>query len=195
MPLSSALLHFTKTREDGRREIHTVELSKRISAFEEHIKLEENAIKELQMKWETIVGEIWKCGEDILGSEGMNHFLIMNKSRIQEKATDVDEENSLFVPEEGYKEVAAVVEEAVKSKKKVSFKDLPPAPQFLTTRSALPEIAFAPKMAASEIESMEEKVENLGAKHIDDLQKLYRDQHKWYKMKSKKIRDAVMHDD
>lgn len=193
MPMGEAILHFNKVQKDGTKKTHSMEFKLRISQFDAYIKQEEKKLMELQRQWETIVGEIYKCGTEILGIEAMDQFLGEGSG---DKDKEFDEENTLFVPEEGDEEVPAVVSEAVKPRKKVSFKDpLPQPPRFLTQKSILPELASTPELPARDIEKMEDKVESLGAAQIDDFQKLYRDQDKWYKMKSKKICDAVMQDD
>lgn len=162
-----------------------IQLGQRISQLENQIDADEKSISMLQTQWERVVGEIWKCGVQILGKEEMGKFLVAgNAVDGQEK----DEEGaSLFVPEHGDAEQKRH-QSKKGSKKRVKFGDPEKElPEFITHVRKGEGVPAAPEVPVREVREMEKRIESLGVKRIEELKRLNEEQDAWYRKKTQQL--------
>jgi hypothetical protein len=166
--------------ENGEHADYHATLDERIQQFEAHIAEEEREMKELQQKWERIVGEIWKCSVQILGEEDMSLLL-------SPRITPVEQNDSLFVPEHGGDEPTHVSPQ--KPKKRVSFQE--PLPTFLTQPSRLAKLPRLQGVNRVAVQEIEDEINQLGSKHVAQLAKQDAEHKVWWDRKQEQIMHAL----
>lgn len=181
-PIASAVVEFRAKNKKGEEKLITATIGARIDSFKVFIKKEVEEVEFLQQKWECIVGEIWKCGIQILGQEKMSELLDLSADAVPQP----EAKSALFVPEDGDDELA-FMSEAPKSKKRVSFKD--DIPVFLTMPSKIiVPVQPLPDTPKEEIRELEDAVSKLGVKEVAELGTLYKMQDKWWEKKTKQLK-------
>jgi hypothetical protein len=174
LPIGMTGLIISKSHTSGEKERVEMELGQRLSQFEAQIDADEKAVSMLQTQWERVLGEIWRCGVQVLGKEGMGAFLLGNGQG--------EEEPSLFVPEKGDVEQR-------KSKKRVTFKDPKgdELPEFIRHVRKGEDVPALPDVPMQEVQEMEQSIENMGVAPIEELKRLNEEQDMWYKKKTQQL--------
>ena len=137
-----------------------------------------------------VVGEIWKVGVQVLGEEGMESVLFVQKDKRKgkEKARDVEPGSSLFVGEQ------ETSPPAKKTKKRVTFvedvqdmarQDL--AFLYQPTRLRVGPVANAPGMPVQEIGALEKRVKGMGQREYAELKKAESDYKAYWQKKNQRL--------
>lgn len=187
MPLGETILRFTRPLENGEKQQFEMKLSDRMALFEDRVQSQCEEVKALQRQWEEVVGEIWKCGVQILGKDIMDELL--HSERRDERRNDSDLEGStLFIPEQGDDEISW------KSKSRGSFRD--PIPEFLIQPSMMKgEDLSMPNIPMEQVKEMNKRIKSLGAVQIEELKKSHNDLENAYGKKVRQIQAICNADD
>jgi hypothetical protein len=181
-PIGNSVVQYHEKNGKGEGKLVKTTLGKRIDMFKVLVKKEVEEVEFLQLKWECIVGEIWKCGVQILGQEKMSELLDLSPGVAQQPEV----KSTLVVPKDGDDELQ-LVGEVPKCKKRVSFKDDIPA--FLTKPSKIiVPLQPLPDTPEQDIRELEEAVVKIGVKEVAELGTLYEMQNKWWEKKTKQLK-------
>jgi hypothetical protein len=199
LPISQYQIRLTRTNTNGEREKLPSTLETRMLDYVDHIAKKAAEVEKLRKDWETIVGEIWKLGVNVLGEDKMEALLFTNQSALCHSSSPLQgleasftalEGSTLFVPEHGTSPLAPGKPH---SKKRVTFEDpddLPSNPsslQFLYRPSVLKPIRIVHALSERDIEDLETSVEDLGAVHISDLCKIEKEYQEFWSRKTSQL--------
>ncbi|KAF2018174.1 hypothetical protein BU24DRAFT_491192 [Aaosphaeria arxii CBS 175.79] len=164
---------FTKARvnHDGKTETGLVRIGAATGIFEEHSAKAEARLQELQKRWERIVGEIWKCGVQVLGRDEMKNMLLLDMGSDDLGPNDTQGEEPLFVSQD-----------SAKSKRRVTTKE--PLPDFISRPSSFSVPLRALEGVSSEVvNDLRSEVSELGESHAADLEQQIDDYQDWWRHK------------
>ncbi|KAF2266642.1 hypothetical protein CC78DRAFT_122036 [Lojkania enalia] len=179
-PIGPATLRIPITNTNGEKEKVLQSLESRMTEFETLYKSEVKELQALHAQWETVVGEIWKCGVQFLGEEKMREMLMPST---QNHTGDKEQAKELVVAGDGDQDAGA------KGKKKVAFRD--PLPRILTQPSAFQRsVQPLPDVPGDEVQKLEDMIDGLGAKQIEEFRKLDKEEKKWWRRKEGRIAAA-----
>jgi hypothetical protein len=172
--ISNVLLH-----PDGRTQtLDSVSLKEMLIAFEEKTKKEVEEIRALEAQWEQVVGEIYKTGVACLGHDTMRAFLVEPGGSSASLPRFVTEEESLLLA----------------PKKRVTFQEpRRKYPSFLDGPSMYKNhpIATLPALPEDVLQELEDAVDMLGVKQVEELRKIEADQSKWWGKKCELIAQTL----
>ncbi|KAF2441717.1 hypothetical protein P171DRAFT_488160 [Karstenula rhodostoma CBS 690.94] len=158
-----------QTLEDG--------LAKFQARHEERIE----EIRKLEMKWETVVGEIWKVGINCLGEDAMSALLLTRPTPPPSPPAKT-ERHSLMLADLDPKPV----------RKKVKFEEpAPKLPKFLSTASRYPVLPIPEQVSKDNVKMLKGKLNDFGTEHIDALAKVKKDGETWWKKKQAQMMIAL----
>lgn len=173
-----------------------ITMEQKTAWFEAEVRDAEEELNKLHERWEMIVGEIWKCGTQVLGDRDMEAFLSSGPTtsavpKTSEKAPDASrDKSSLSVPEVMDNSDNPRIEEPARVRKQVAFK--PPPPKFLTLPSEFNNpLVGLPDLPVQKIKEMEQTVKVLGDEHASKLANLERTHKSWWATKCEQIEFAM----
>jgi hypothetical protein len=141
-------------------------------------------IQKLAMKWETVVGEIWKVGINCLGEDAMFALLVTQPAPPSPPAQI-----------ERYSLTLADIDPRP-SHKKVKFEEPTlKLPKFLATASMYPDLAIPRKVSDGDVKTLKGKVDDLGTEQIDALAKVKKDGEIWWEKKQAQMVIALQKED
>lgn len=200
-PLGTAKLQLRYKDHEGYLVVGEVELGTRISVFAKRMEKEAREIDALQRKWENVVGEIWACGEEVLGRDGMERLGLLRPVGDEGGAhlKIKSKEMLLFVPEDGdlsYSAVAALAQRGSKSSGASAVSaQLPRFIQRTAAKSAKGKRPASSRVEEKIIREIEKKIDVLGQGEIAEMRKLEKEYQRRYDQKMKKVLDALENDD
>ncbi|KAJ4357784.1 uncharacterized protein N0V89_002360 [Didymosphaeria variabile] len=142
-------------------------------------------IRDLEKKWETVVGEVWKVGISCLGEDAMSALLLTQSTSPSPPPAQV-ERHSLMLADIDSKPV----------RKKVKFEE-PAAklPRFLSAASRYLVIPVSEQVSKTDVKTLKEKVNEFGTEDIDALAKVKKDGDKWWEKKQAQMIVALQKED
>jgi hypothetical protein len=178
-----------------------VTIHERLLTFDEQIRTQTKDIKNLQVRWEAIVREIFKLGVTCLGEDTMTALLLPTpaaqppQDAPSSSPSDPESEPTLFIPEQS----TAAKDKGKGKKKKVSFEPTPPAvalPEFLYQPSVLrkqiaPEV---PRLSGTRVTELQADVSQLGNAQVRELREIEREYAAWWKKKNAQVALALARD-
>lgn len=142
-------------------------------------------IRKLEVKWETVVGEIWKVGVNCLGEDAMSTLLLTQPAPPPSPPAKA-ERYSLMLADLDPKP----------ARKKVKFEEAPlKLPKFLSTPSRCPDLPFPEQISREDIKVLEEKVDDFGTEQIESLAKVKKDGEMWWEKKQAQMLIALRKED
>ncbi|KAF2184412.1 hypothetical protein K469DRAFT_183593 [Zopfia rhizophila CBS 207.26] len=173
-PFGDAILHLRRVDENGVVVPFHVTVEEKMTYFKDRIKESEEEIQELGARWESVVGEIWTLGCQVLGEDILSGILGIQSHT----SSPSSEDEPLFVAEDKSSRPSG--------KKKVAFKD--PLPDFLSQSSAFKSpVPALPTLPSKEVAEFKKQLDNLGINDIDELKRLEREHRKSWEQKQRKI--------
>ncbi|KAF2704781.1 hypothetical protein K504DRAFT_494587 [Pleomassaria siparia CBS 279.74] len=167
-------LSVSSINADGERVPIRVMLSQRMADYAAHLEREEQELRDLQAKWELVVGEIWKLGGQVLGEETMSELMVPVPTPSPPSSSPVQD----IVEFDDLGQELPPAPPKTKRKKKVAFRE--PLPRFLTGRSHLRgPVPTKPEFPVEEMRELEKVIEELGDGQIAELNKKDREYHSW----------------
>ncbi|KAF2035507.1 hypothetical protein EK21DRAFT_54407, partial [Setomelanomma holmii] len=193
-PISAYQLRLNRTNTDGEREQFMAPLEQRMADYAAYIEKQKAEIDKLKKHWEIIVGEIWKLGVQVLGEEALDELLFTKQPDASDSPSPsqpTEVESTLFVNEYS----TPLPARHARSKKRVTFEPLETGNQlphkssqhlaFLYGLSLLrvKPVNPSPILPAQGIEDLEERVNELGEKELEEYRKAEKEYHQFWRKK------------
>ncbi|OAG07687.1 uncharacterized protein CC84DRAFT_1144413 [Paraphaeosphaeria sporulosa] len=141
-------------------------------------------IRKLEVKWETVVGEIWKVGINCLGEDAMSALLLIKPAPPPSPPAKA-ERYSLMLADLDPRPV----------RKKVKFEEsAPKLPRFLTSASRYADLPIPKQISKDDIKMLTEKVNDFGTEQIEALTKVKKDGEIWWEKKQAQMMIALQED-
>jgi hypothetical protein len=141
-------------------------------------------IRKLQMKWETVVGEIWKVGINCLGEDAMSALLVTQPAPPSPSA-QVERHNLMLADLDPRP-----------ARKKVKFEEpAPKLPKFLATASRYRDLPIPEQVSKGDVKTLKDTINDLGTEQIDALVKVKKDGEIWWEKKQAQMVIALQKED
>ncbi|KAL6707161.1 hypothetical protein ACN47E_004708 [Coniothyrium glycines] len=199
-PLSLYKLNYTTATEEGKRVAYESTLEDRMNSYGEHLAERIEYVTNLQLKWESVVSEIWKLGTTCLGETTMQEILFTAAPAVTvqpstSSSQHTNAESTLFVPEHGSS--PHVHNKPGPSKKHVTFNIPTPLTSFPTflyqpSRSKKEAVSTAPIVATDDIKTLKTQVKELGEEQITELGVISKDHAEYWKRKTENLAQVLL---
>ncbi|KZM19261.1 uncharacterized protein EKO05_0007346 [Ascochyta rabiei] len=193
-PLSGCHYGLQRTTATGERERVQATLHDRLQAFEKHMEAETHEIKELQRQWEGVVAEMFQLGVTCLGERGMAALLSTAETDTNASWPASKAGSTLFLAEHG-----SPAQKGRRKRKRVSFvgpdlMSLFPAFLMEATEVPKPSTPAALHLSHEEVQRLEVEMVGLGKQHVADLQRLEKEDQKWWMRKQSQLAHTFTQD-
>ncbi|KAL1612364.1 hypothetical protein SLS60_000590 [Paraconiothyrium brasiliense] len=185
MPIGSYEVTVARNDLDGTEYRTKQTIEDGLADFQVRHKNRMGEIRDLEKKWELVVGEIWKVGISCLGEDAMSAVLL-TQSVSPPPSPIQAERHTLMLANLDLNPV----------RKKVKFEE-PAAklPRFLSAASRYPVIPIPEQVSKKDIKAFKEKINDFSTEHIDALTKVKKDGDQWWEKKQAQMIVALQNED